>query len=145
MLQGLNQSNKRDEILLLARSQHKHLLQYGLPLLQQLVLVTFGDKELEQMDCVIWNGSDCGPSWVKLRLWLQKILVWIHFCSYQCKEMTEGFGMWTLVWFLDTEATRQNLSFPLTNNTKAGHSTRTHCSNPSAGSCFTLIFFTERP
>lgn len=61
MLQDLNQSKKRDEILLLARSQHKHLLQYGLPLLQQLVLVTFGDKELEQMDCVIWNGSDLGP------------------------------------------------------------------------------------
>lgn len=80
MLQDLNQSNKRDEILLLARSQHKHLLQYGLPLLQQLVLVTFGDKELEQMDCVIWNASDRGPSRVKLRkAWLQKILVWISF------------------------------------------------------------------
>lgn len=67
MLQDLNQSNKRDEILLLARSQHKHLLQYGLPLLQQLVLVTSGDKELEQMDCVIWNSSDHGPPQVKLR------------------------------------------------------------------------------
>lgn len=66
MLQDLNQLDKRDEILL-DRSQHKHLLQYGLLLLQQLVLVTFGDKELEQMDCVIWNGSDCGPSWLKLR------------------------------------------------------------------------------
>lgn len=33
MLQDLNQSNKRDEILFLAGSQHKHLLQYGLPLL----------------------------------------------------------------------------------------------------------------
>lgn len=67
MLQDLNQSNKRDEILLLARSQHKHLLQYGLLLLQQLVLVTFGDKEPEQMDCLIWNGSDRGPSRGKLR------------------------------------------------------------------------------
>lgn len=64
MLQDLNQSNKRDEILLLARSQHKHLLQQGLPLPQQLALVTFGDKLLEQTDCVIWNGNGCGPSWV---------------------------------------------------------------------------------
>lgn len=59
---GPKQSNERDEILLLARPQHKHLPQYGFPLLQQLVLVTFGDKLLEQMDCVIWNGNDCGPS-----------------------------------------------------------------------------------
>lgn len=67
MLQDLNQSHERDEILLLARSQHKHLLQYGLPRLQQLVLVTFGDKLLEQMDCMIWNGNECGSSWVKFR------------------------------------------------------------------------------
>lgn len=79
MLQHLNQSNKRDEILFLARSQHKHLMQYGLPLPQQLVLVTFGDKELEQMDCVIWNGSDCGPSWVKLRKVVVAKKFWFEF------------------------------------------------------------------
>lgn len=102
---------------------------------------------------IVWSGMVLAAAhhgYNSDRPWLKKILVWIHFCSYQCKQMRGGFSRWTLVWFLDIKAVRQ--FFLSRNDTEAGHNKRTHCSSVSTETCFThtvppwvSFFFTERP